>query len=153
LLGVWLRQRWEVFSWLIDTHSLHECLPVHVGVEGIPAYLDELRIRQGSDARDDFLYTLFQHVDRLPWYRHWLYALLLPMVMFFSWRSTSLDQARNVILLEGAALTAYLISFFPTSIACDFRYLYPIIPSLSGVLLVLLLWPRLLVADAKATPE
>ena len=140
--GAWLRQRAEVFAWLLDMHDLQRCLPIHVGISGMPDYMDEMRIRQGSDARDDALFALAQRAESTPLYRHWLYALLLPIALLLAWRARTLGMARGVLLVHMCGLLAYLLSFLPTSIACDFRYLYPLIPSLTGILIVLLLAPR-----------
>jgi hypothetical protein len=140
--GEWLRQRTEVFAWLLDMHDLQQCLPIHVGIDGMPDYMDEMHIRQGSDARDDALFAFAKRAETTPLYRHWFYALLLPIALLVAWRARSLGPARGVLIVHLVGLLAYLLSFLPTSIACDFRYLYPLIPNLGGVLIVLLLAPR-----------
>lgn len=139
---VWLRQRWDAFAWLLDMHDLQRCLPIHVGVAGMPDYLDELRIRQGSDARDDLLFALSRKAQSTILYRHWFYALLLPLALALTWFARALGAARGVLVVHLLGLGAYLLSFLPTSLACDFRYLYPLIPSLSGTLIFLLLAER-----------
>ena len=138
----WLRQRAEVFAWLLDMHDLQRCLPIQVGIDGMPDYMQEMHVRQGGDARDDALFALAQRAETTPLYRHWLYALLLPVALLLVWRARTPGTTRGVLLVHLFGLGAYLLSFLPTSIACDFRYLYPLIPSLSGIFLVLLFTPR-----------
>ena len=153
--GVWVRQRWDVFTWLLDTHDLQRCLPIHVGITGMPDYLDEMHIRQGSDERDNLLFALSTRAQSTVLYRNWFYALLLPVALVLVWLARSLGPARAVLIVHLLGLIAYLLSFLPTSIACDFRYLYPLIPSLSGILIALLLAPRIRRSnpDAQRSPN
>ncbi len=137
--GVWLRARWEAFSWLLDMHDLNACLPLHIGVVGDPDYLNSLNIQQGIDARGKLLQGAALVAQTSILYRHWFYALLLPFALIAAWRARIGTPTRAVLLVHLVGLTAYLLSFFPTSLACDFRYLYPLIPSLSAIGLVLLL--------------
>lgn len=137
--GVWLRARWDAFAWLLDMHDLNACLPVHVGVMGNPDYLHDLDIQQGIDGRGRLLVAFSQVARTSILYRHWFYALLLPFALVAAWRVRIGTPTRVVLMVHLVGLSAYLLSFFPTSLACDFRYLYPLIPSLSAIGLVLLL--------------
>jgi hypothetical protein len=47
-------------------------------------------------------------------------------------------RGRSTLLVFAFTLWVFIAGFIPTAIACDFRYLYPIIPPVLGMAIVLL---------------
>ncbi|GAB6195009.1 hypothetical protein [Lysobacter xanthus] len=135
--GAYLAHRWDVFSWLVGFHGEDRCLPIHVGTAGLPDFLKESGMREEQDARDSRLYTLLQPITRTLVWRHWFYVILGLVVATAAWRRG--PSARRVLLPWVVGLAVFSAGYFPTSIACDFRYLYTLVPCSAILLLGLLL--------------
>jgi hypothetical protein len=121
----WMKLR--QFGWLLDLQQLHRCLPVHVGIDGNRDYLAALHIPVRLDARDHHLYVLSTALEAWPVHRHWAYLVLLAFLSLRLWRSRRRRAAaanRSVLVVASSTWLLYL-SFIPTGMACDFRYLYP----------------------------
>lgn len=120
-LGVKRRQ----FAWLIGAQRLDRCLPLHVGVEGNARYLWAVGMQPGIDRYDQQLHDVGMWLRHLPLYRHWLYlAILLVCVGWLAatWKKGNGPGASHALAL---ALLAFYGAYAATTIACDFRYLYP----------------------------
>ena len=130
------RHRLSAFSWLAGFHDERTCLPFQVGVEGIDAFLAESGMHQERELRDLRLYDFYLHFVRTPLWKHWLYMLAVGVVLLLVWRRGG--TARTALLPWGIGLALFAGSFLPTSIACDFRYLYLLVPATAGLLLALL---------------
>lgn len=137
----YLAHRAEASAWLFGMHGVGRCLPVHVGVEGIPGYLDPLRIERIQDPRDAWLYARAVPLFETPLFGHWFYAAALLVVT-----AASVVLARGLrrwmLLSYALAIAAFYASFVPTAIACDFRYLYFGIPMVTALALALLAGDR-----------
>lgn len=130
------RHRLSAFSWLAGLHAERTCLPFQVGVEGIDAFLAESGMRQERELRDLRLYDFYLHFVHTPLWKHWLYIIAVCVALLLAARRGGM--ARTTLLPWGIGLGLFAGSFLPTSIACDFRYLYLLVPGIAGVLLALL---------------
>ena len=123
--SVYLYVKARQFAWLIGVYRLDKCLPLHVGVEGNAQYLEAAGISVGIDRYDQQLHDAGIWIRRLVLHRHWFYlAILLVCVasLAASWRRDSGPGAAHALAF---GLLAFYGSYAATTIACDFRYLYP----------------------------
>lgn len=129
-----IEHKWTTFLTILDVDGVEGCIPVHIGVSGNPEYLRAVDISEGMDSRDQSIYTLSRAIDGTFIYRHWFYLLMLAaaVVGLVALRLPRKTRAMASILSMSTAL--FYLSFLPTAIACDFRYLY------GGIPLVSLLW-------------
>ena len=138
--GAYLRHRANVSAWTFTLNGVRKCLPVHVGVAGIPEYLATVRITAEQDARDDWLYSHALEIFGTPWFRHWVYALVLVAIgvgVGLRANARSRKERALILIYVGAGL-AFYASYVPTSIACDFRYLYTGVVLVTSLLLALI---------------
>ena len=120
--GLYLRERWPVFRWVIAPPDLLVCHPDVVGVDGPADLLKQLGLTAHIRPQDRFLYFYVAHFFHTPILSHLLFgALALLFLILLAWRGTPADIA--VAGLQAAALI-FALSFFVVSIACDYRYLY-----------------------------
>ncbi len=99
------------------------CVPAYWGVASLAEYLEPLGLREEMDQRDRMIGHLVARLSPTPVFRHWFYALLLLAGGVAAVRRRDGDAfTLRAISIAGAA---YLASFVPATIACDFRYLYP----------------------------
>jgi hypothetical protein len=136
--GAYLAHRLSVFRALTDVDGVDNCLPVHIGIDGNSEYLRAAGVREGVDARDQALFDFVQHVRGWPLYRHWFYLLGLVVLVAATLKASLPAPFRGMLLVVGAAVGLFYLSFLPTAISCDFRYLYGAIPLLSTMCLLLL---------------
>lgn len=133
-----LGHKWEVYRNLLDVNGLQGCLPFHVGVEGNREYLRSVGITQGRDGRDLLVYVLASAFLSWSLYRHWFYVLGL-LGAAAAMAAVALPPRLKTMCAVAALASALLyLSFLPTAIACDFRYLYPGIPLVTMLWIVLL---------------
>ena len=77
-----------------------------------------------TDSRDRLVGVLAKALVSSPVFRHWWYAAMLLLATIALLRMPGRADAALWAVAIGA--WAYLLSFVPTSIACDVRYLYPV---------------------------
>ncbi|WP_162301380.1 hypothetical protein [Cognatilysobacter segetis] len=126
--------RLAVFRSILDVDGVKACLPVHVGIDGDNARLSRLGFVPGLDRYDQSIYDASRGLVYWPIFRHFAYAIALVLVtllILFSPMHARLKRGTVPVAIGTALLYA---SYLPTSIACDFRYLYP------AVCLVSMLW-------------
>ncbi len=136
--AAFLGHKWEAFRNLLDLNGLHGCLPFHVGVEGNSDYLRAVGITEGRDARDLVVYSIAWSVLDWPLFRHWFYGLALLVAAAVAAVVTLPPRLKPMCAVVALASALFYLSFLPTAIACDFRYLY------GGIPLVTMLWIVLL---------
>jgi hypothetical protein len=139
---VFARVKAEQFAWLVGLRRLDRCLPVHVGVEGNPEYLRAAGVAEGVEPEDLRLYRFAMWARHLVLYRHWFYLALLVGVagyLLAGWRRRAFAPAPTVALGGMVlGLCAFYGAYLLTTIACDFRYLYPGLVGTSCLVLYLL---------------
>lgn len=132
----YIAHRFSAYAWLLDVNDTSACLPFLVGVDGIPTFLNESGLRTEMERRDTRLFEWNKHFVTTPLWRHWSYVLLLAsLTVFVLLRRRALW---SVYLPWLAGLILFVGSFLPTTIACDFRYLYALIPCTLALALGLL---------------
>lgn len=133
----YLRSRTNAFAALLGLGDIKGCVPAYWGVYGLPEQVSTLGLQNEMDARAHVIGRAAQDLYGTPVFRNWFYALLLlagTMVAVFRTRGEARIAAGGVVV----AGWLYWFSFLPTTIACDFRYLYPV-AGLGTVLCVFLL--------------
>jgi len=133
-----LEHKWFVFLALLDVNGIDGCLPMHVGVSGNADYLRAEGIAEGSNARAIGLYAFAEWFFDWPLFRHWFYALVLLAAVATTLLTVMPARLKGMCLVLAFATAAFYLSYLPTSIACDFRYLYGAIPLITMLWLVLL---------------
>ena len=136
--GAYLGHKWDVYRSVLTLNGLRRCLPLHVGVNGNSDYLRAVGIAEGEDARDHAVYALASAFFGLPLYRHWFYVLALLGAAVAMAVVTLPPRLKAMCAVVALASALFYLSYLPTAIACDFRYLY------GGIPLVTLLWIVLL---------
>lgn len=119
---LYLQIRFEVLRWVVDTPVIDACLPVHVGVEGPVEALADLKMTPRRSADDTRLYNYSTWFMDTPVLRHMTYVVIagiVGLVLLIRRRPEDIGVAG----LQFAAL-AFAASYFPISLACDYRYLY-----------------------------
>lgn len=131
----YIKHRANVMIWLLGGHGISNCLPMISGVD-LPSWLgDEIGIPNRFDRRNQAVLALSKTLEPLPIFRHWLYLanlVLCSIAVFF------LKRARLTVGMAITVCWLYFLSFIPMGIACDFRYLYPLIPLLTLIDIVIL---------------
>jgi hypothetical protein len=145
--AAFLRHKLEAYGNLLDVNGLQGCLPFHVGVEGNREYLRSVGIAQGRDGRDLLVFGFAKSFLSWPLYRHWFYVLALLGAAVAMAAVTLPPRLKTMCAVAALASALLYLSFLPTAIACDFRYLY------GGIPLVTLLWIVLLAGgSARQSP-
>ena len=144
--GAYLGHKWDVYRSVLTLNGLQGCLPLHVGVDGNSDYLRAVGIAEGRDARDLVVYALASAFFGLPLYRHWFYVLALLGATVAMAVVTLPLRFKAMCAVVALASALFYLSFLPTAIACDFRYLY------GGIPLVSMLWIVLLVGSGSRRP-
>jgi hypothetical protein len=127
------RRRLEVFRWVVLTPRLDLCVPLHLGVSGLPKVEKELGLIDGQRLQDPRLYSYTARWFGTPFYSHLTYALLAAAVAgLLMIRRDPEDIAIAALMVAVLGFTA---TFFFVSLACDYRYLYPVdLAAITGVL-------------------
>jgi len=131
----YLKHRSNVMSWLLGGHGITNCLPLVSGVNLPPGLSEGIDIPNRLDQRNQMVLKVSKILEPLPIFRHWLYLanlILCSIAVFF------LRRERLTVGIAVVVCWLYFLSFIPMGIACDFRYLYPLIPLLTLIDIVML---------------
>lgn len=132
----YLEHRTSAALWLWGARDPRACLPIHLGVDGIPEQLAALPMRSGLRERDREIHALAQPWFGSPLFRPLSYAIALALAAAIALRRRSGAERRVVLgLFMLAAIYGAATSMI--SFACDLRYLYPIVPLASLAWIVL----------------
>jgi hypothetical protein len=139
--AAYLLQRADVFRWTFLTPKLEMCLPVSVGVLGPDAMLKDLDVQGGVDPQDLGLAEYAKRFYGTPVFSHLTWTLVAAGVIVLLLRRR--EPADWVVIgLLGGTL-AFAASFAVISVACDYRYLYPLdLAAMAGLLYTALDPPR-----------
>lgn len=119
---LYLKVRWEIFSWVFLTPDLNACVPYEVGVDGPPEILRALGIAERMDSRDLALESYAATFVGTPVLSHLAAALLAVVELIVLLRRRRGADIALAAMLAGALI--FTLTFFVISIACDYRYLY-----------------------------
>lgn len=119
----YLTHRVDSLSYLLGVRSIVGCVPAYWGVYGLPDQMAALNINESMDERAKFVGRMATRLYPTPIFRNWFYALILLLVTLalFRWKA----EHKGTVTLVAVGGWLYTASYFPTTIACDFRYLYP----------------------------
>lgn len=134
----YLAHRFASFAKLMGLAGIDGTLPIHIGVEGNTAYLEQVGMQPGRTQRTQLIYDLARSFFDTPLYRHtfWL-AMLGVVVVGGAFAGLPRRLALVAALIATATLMMYA-SYLPTAIAADFRYLFAAIPLVMLLALLLL---------------
>lgn len=138
----WLAHKLAAFSTLLGLRGLEPTQPMHIGVDGNPAYLHEVGLQEKRGPRDLLAWRLGSAMFGGPLWRHAFWLLVLAGLALTWWRrplAPAWHRAAGCIM---TACVLFYTSFIPTMISSDFRYLFGAIPLEGLVLLMLALGPR-----------
>lgn len=135
----YVKHRATAYATLLGLRGIEPTQPVHVGVNGNVEYLRAANMTEGLEVRGQFAYDFSSKFLHLPIYRHafWLVTLIACAVALG--RAKLPPRLKSASALIIFAATLFFLSYLPTMISSDFRYLFAAIPLTTLVLLVLLL--------------
>lgn len=122
--GAYVRHKVGAFRSILNVDGVMDCLPVHVGVDGPRDNLRSIGFEPGLDRYDQSLYYFAKSIFRWPLYRHWVYLVALFAAGGAAIAFMRRSRLKAGIIVAGVATGLLYLSFLPTSIACDFRYLF-----------------------------
>lgn len=137
----YLTHRRAAFAALLGFGGMAGCVPAYWGVAAAPEQLEAVGLQEEMDPRDRQLGALVLDLQSSLVFRHWWYAGILLVATIVVLRARAGTQI-HVLRASVLGAWAYLLSFLPTTIACDFRYLYPVVMLVTVVGIHLLLHPR-----------
>lgn len=134
---LYLRHRAALMAYMIGARDVMQCVPTHVGIQGGAEYLKADGLSEEVGPRARFLYEGEQFFIHSPVWRHWLYLGILAICTVAALRRKR-APGHTTLLVFMFTLWIFVAGFVPTAIACDFRYLYPVVPTITGIAIVLL---------------
>lgn len=121
---LYLRERLPVFWQVVATPQIALCHPAYAGIDGDPAQLKALGLTARNRPRDLKLAAYARGFMGTPLLSHLTFgALALGLLILYLRRGTGGDIAMAGLLTGALAFAA---SFFFVSVACDYRYLFPL---------------------------
>lgn len=127
--------RVEVFRWVLATPVIDSCLPVYLGIDGPAKLMKDLGLTRIWGHREDRLFNYATWFYDTPAMSHVAWAAVaLALAGFLAWRREPADGPIAAML---AAALVFAASFFPISLACDYRYLIFVdLAAITGLLYV-----------------
>ncbi|MGN6237764.1 hypothetical protein [Dyella sp.] len=152
----YIKHRIKAFSSLLGLGDINGCVPAYWGVAGLPDELAALSLQEQMDARARVIGRTSLELHDTPIFRNWFYALILLVATGLAYFRLDNEQ-RKVGCVIALSAWLYLFSFVPTTIACDFRYLYPVAGLVTILCMAIFLhvpvWGRIVKAGAPKAPE
>lgn len=121
--SAYLAHRRDALAALLGFGSMDGCVAGYWGVAGLPEQLPHVGIAEEMDPRDRLIGDVTRWLRDTPVLRHWAYLLLLAGVSVALLRRRR--EASPAALAAALGAWLYFASYVPSTIACDFRYLYP----------------------------
>jgi hypothetical protein len=137
--GAYVSHRFAALAKLLGLNGLNGTLPIHIGVEGNPAYLSTVGMEIGRTQRSQLIFDIAKDYFSWPIYRHAFWLVALIVVVGIGVRARLPKRLHIIAALIATATALMYGSFLPTTIAADFRYLFGAIPLVMLLMLVLLL--------------
>jgi len=121
---LYLRERLPVFWQVLATPQIKLCHPAYAGIDGDPAQLKALGLTARTRWRDLRLAAYARSFMGTPVLSHLAFgALAMGLLILYARRRRGSDLAMAGLLAGALAFSA---SFFFVSVACDYRYLFPL---------------------------
>lgn len=129
------QRRFEIWRWVFATPEIDFCLPVWVGANGPPEQMDVLEMEPRRSGMDGRLFNYATWFFETPAMSHVAWALAaLGVALFLLLRRDPADLVVAGLMLAALGFAA---SFFPVSVACDYRYMYFLdLAAITGLLYV-----------------
>jgi hypothetical protein len=122
--ALYLEDRLAVFWQVVATPNIGLCHPAYAGIEGEPDQLKALGLSARIRPQDIKLATYARSYMGTPILSHLAFAGLgLGLLVFYLSRRSPPDIAMAGLIMGAFAFAA---TFFFVSVACDYRYLYPL---------------------------
>lgn len=137
--GAYLKHRAVVYATLLGLRGMKGTLPVHVGIDGNPEYLKGVGLTQGQGPRAREVYRFASSFFNWPIFRHIFWIVVAAAALVVAVRSQISGSLRGTLIFTVFAVFLLFFSYIPTTIASDFRYLYPAIPLVTIAWLIILL--------------
>ncbi|WP_132865705.1 hypothetical protein [Stenotrophomonas sp. ATCM1_4] len=136
----YVSHRFNAFGALMGAGPMVGCVPAYWGVSALPEHLQAIGVAEEMDSRDRLIGAAVGKLIPTGVFRNWWYAGILLFSFFFLARREGTGEIWLMRLSAFGGLM-YLMSFLPTTIACDFRYLFPVAMIATLVAMYLLLYP------------
>jgi hypothetical protein len=121
---LYLRERADLFWQVLATPDIGLCHPAYAGIDGDPAALKALGLPARIRPRDARLAAYTRGFMGTPILSHLAFgALAVGLLILYVRRRRRADLAMAGML---AGALVFAASFFFVSVACDYRYLYPL---------------------------
>jgi hypothetical protein len=121
---LYLRERADLFWQVLATPDIGLCHPAYAGIDGDPAELKALGLPARIRPRDARLAAYARGFMGTPILSHLAFGTLaVGLLILYVRRRRRADLAMAGMLAGALVFTA---SFFFVSVACDYRYLYPL---------------------------
>lgn len=118
--------RLQAAAWLWGLRDPRACLPIHLGVEGLPDQVAALGLATAPRPADVALYAKLSPWLGSPWFRPATYGALILLAAAWAVAFRRGLERRLVLTVVVGAL-AYSATTTPIAFACDLRYLYPLV--------------------------
>ena len=118
--------RAQAAAWLWGLRDPRACLPIHLGVEGLPDQVAALRLSTAPRPADVALYASVSPWFGSPWFRPATYGGMILLAAAWALAYRRGLERRLVLTVVGGAV-AYAAATTPIAFACDLRYLYPLV--------------------------
>jgi hypothetical protein len=133
------RHKLTAYFTLLGLRGVEPTQPIHIGVDGNTDFLKAASMQPGVDARNQFVYRISSGLLGWPIYRHYFWLLALVTCGVALYRATLPGWLKRIGAIMTAATFLFFLSYLPTAISSDFRYLFAVIPLTTLIMLVLLL--------------
>jgi hypothetical protein len=140
--AAYVRHRSAVAAHVLGIADLHRCLPVHVGIAGPVDALSAVGMSPRVGSRARWLHAKAQPLFATPLFRHWFTLAMTLCIVGLSFRIRH-DPAGTSAFWFACAATTYAMATTAFAIACDFRYLYPVLAVSSACAIAVLFRARL----------
>ena len=139
--GLYVRDRAQIFRWLLFPRDIRACVPYVIGVDGPSFAMRVLGLRARYSEHDEWMDDYAGMFVGTPVFSHVPFLLIGGAALaFLLIRRRDADLAFASMLCSVALFT---LSFFVISIACDYRYLYVVDVSALIAIFYIALDPRL----------
>ena len=130
----YVQHRWAASAALLGFNDVRRCVPGYWGVAGLPHMVEALGLQERMDARDRLIGRIATKLAATPAFWNVTYVLALAVAVVVFARRAGPASEEVVVGIAGLAYAAF---FVVAGIACDVRYLFPVVMIASALALAL----------------